>query len=207
MVVHPLWRPFAPYANAARQSERVAYRQADPGPLELRLTAWDAEYTDVSRLIVAAISDQALRLSHVGSTAVPGLLAKPIVDLDLIVVDVEDEDAYVPPLELVGFRLIFRDDLAGDAHRQLSFEYPNANVHVWSPRAVEPERHELLNRHLQRHEAARERYAQAKRVAAEGDGSSTYNDLKAAVIYDIYEQAFLTDPSHHHDPQPRQPPL
>ena len=51
--------------------------------------------------------------------------------------------------------------------------------------------------------AARDLYASAKREAARTDGPSGYNDLKAAVVYDIYERAFLADPTHHHEPQPR----
>ena len=61
----------------------------------------------------------------------PGLTAKPVIDIDLTVLDVDDEDSYVPRLEGAGFTLIFRDRLGGDAHRQLTF----ADLHVWGPGA------------------------------------------------------------------------
>jgi GrpB-like predicted nucleotidyltransferase (UPF0157 family) len=109
----------------------------------------------------------------------------------------------VPRLEAVGFRLIFRDDIAGNAHRQLTLGAPNTNLHVWNRGAVEPQRHEIFTRWLCTHQADRERYAAAKQRAASGDQASRYNDSKSAVIYDIYEQAFLADPSHPQDPRPR----
>ncbi len=124
---------------------------------------------------------------------VHGLIAKPVLDVDLTVPDVENEPAYVPRLEAVGFRLIFRDEIGGDAHRQLTFEIPNTNLHVWSPAAVEPQRHELFTRWLGANETDRERYATAKRAAVSADGLSSYNDLKSAVVYDIHERALLAD--------------
>ena len=206
MATHPLWRPLLPLANADRQSQRVAHRQVGPGPLHEHQDRWDAEYSGVRQLIETTIPDQVLGISHVGSTAVHGLIAKPVLDVDLTVPDVENEPAYVPRLEAVGFRLIFRDEIGGDAHRQLTFEIPNTNLHVWSPAAVEPQRHELFTRWLGANETDRERYATAKRAAVSADGLSSYNDLKSAVVYDIYERALLADLSHHHDPQPRKPP-
>jgi GrpB-like predicted nucleotidyltransferase (UPF0157 family) len=156
------------------------------------------------RIVRAAISDQVLRIRHAGSTAVPGLIAKPILDIDLTVPVVEDEHAYVPRLEAVGFCLIFRDDIAGNAHRQLAFALPNTNLHVWSPGAVEPQRHELFIQWLRTHDGDRGLYAAAKRAAAASGDMSRYNELKSAVIYDIYERVFLADPQHRHDPQPRE---
>jgi len=203
VVVHPLWRPYDDRANAARQIERVAYRQMEPGPLSARHSDWDAEYTALHRTLLSAIPDQVLRISHVGSTAIPGLVAKPVLDIDLVVPDVENERAYVPSLEAVGFRLTFRDEIGGDAHRQLTLAMPNTNLHIWGVEALEPQRHELFRTWLRTHEGDRDRYAAAKHAAAAGDGRLRYNDAKSAIIYDIYERAFLADPAHDHDPQPR----
>ncbi|GAB3769645.1 GrpB family protein [Microlunatus parietis] len=203
MATHPLWRPYSSAANAVRQAERIAQRQVQPGPLQEHQDRWATEYAALRLLIKDAIPDQVLEISHVGSTAVAGLLAKPVIDIDLTVPDAVDELAYLARLEAVGFRLIFRDDIGGDAHRQLTFGAPNANLHVWSPGAVEPQRHALFAAWLRAHPADRDRYAAAKRAAAEGVGASRYNDLKSAVVYDIYERAFITDSAHGHDPRPR----
>lgn len=203
MAVHPLWRPFAAGTNAGRQAERVAHRQVDPGGLAFDHAAWAAGYGRVRLLIEAAMPLQILGLAHTGSTAVPGLIAKPVLDIDLTVRDVADEPAYLPALEAAGFRLIFRDDLAGEPHRQLTLGRPNTNLHVWNPGAVEPRRHRLFAEWLRSNPEDRHRYAEAKQAAAARDGAIRYNDLKAIVVYDIYERAFLADPQHPHDPHPR----
>lgn len=203
MVTHPLWRPYELLANADRQGERIAHRQVQPEPLHEHQTRWFAEFSRVRALIEAALHDEVLAIAHVGSTAVPGLVAKPVLDIDLTVPHVQEESAYIPRLEAAGFRLIFRDHLGGDAHRQLTFAAPNTNLHVWNPRAVEPQRHQLFTTYLRTDKAARDRYAAAKRAAASDPAAGQYNDLKSAVVYDIYELAFLADPDQQHDPQPR----
>ena len=203
MVRHPLWRPHAPQANADRQAHRVGRRQVPPGALQAHRERWARDHAELEALIRGALAERLLPIRHVGSTAVPGLTAKPVIDLDLTVPDVEHEDGYLPQLERAGFTLIFRDGLGGDAHRQLTFAAPNANLHVWGPGAIEPQRHLLFRRWLTDHPGDRDRYAAAKLAAAGAGQGSRYNDLKSAVVYDIYERAFLADPAHDHDPQPR----
>lgn len=203
MVAHPLWRPYDSSANAHRQYRRVAHRQIEPGPLQKDHWRWAELYGVVQRLVDDTIEDQVLDICHVGSTAVPLLVAKPVLDIDLIVPAVEDERAYLPQLQAAGFRLIFRDDISGDAHRQLTLGAPNTNLHVWSPDAVEPQRHQLFNRWLRSHAVDRDRYTRAKLSAGGREDATRYNDGKSAVIYDIYERIFLADQNHLHDPQPR----
>ncbi|WP_277871098.1 GrpB family protein [Agromyces albus] len=203
MTTHPLWRPFAPWANAARQRQRIAFRQTDPGVIQEHTTAWLDDFRMVRRVVTDAIDDQVLAIRHVGSTSVPGLVAKPVIDVDLTVPDVEEEPAYLPRLEAAGFRLIFRDEMAGDPHRHLTFAIPNTNLHVWNRGAVEPQRHALFTEWLRVNAPDRQRYNDAKTAATDAAGSVRYNDLKAAAVYDIYERAFIADPRHHHDPQPR----
>lgn len=165
---------------------------------------WAADFQVLGRLIGQAVPGQVLAIRHVGSTAVARLMAKPVIDIDLIVPDVEDEGSYLPELRDAGLRLIFRDTFAGDVHRQLTCANPNANIHVWNADAIEPRRHLLFVDWLQANERDREFYNETKRLAVAATGSHRYNDLKAAAVYDIYERAFIADPNHHHDPQPRE---
>lgn len=67
-----------------------------------------------------------------------------LLDIDLLLEDVSDESSYLAQLEAFGFRFIFRDDLAGTPHRQLTLAEPNTNLHVWNPDAIEPQRHEIF---------------------------------------------------------------
>lgn len=203
MTTHPLWRPFASHANVARQGQRIAFRQTEPGAIQENATAWLDDFRTVRRVVTEAIGSDALHIQHVGSTSVAGLNAKPVIDVDLTVSDVEDESTYLPQLEAAGFRLIFRDEMAGDPHRHLTFAMPNTNLHVWNPGAIEPQRHALFTEWLRMNAEERQLYNQAKAAAINRAGSGRYNDLKAAVVYDIYERAFIADPRHHHDPHPR----
>jgi len=202
MAEHPLWRPFTCDANAERQAHRVAHRQVAPGELTPHQDAWAEDYEVVRRLIEEAVGDQVLSIAHVGSTAVPGLAAKPVIDVDVTIRDIAAEHVYLPRLERAAFRLIFRDSIGGDDHRQLTLGQPNANIHLWNPGAVEPRRHKAFVAWLRGHEQDRRRYSTAKSAAA-ASPTGRYNDGKAAVVYDIYERIFADDPLHPHDPHPR----
>ena len=70
---------------------------------------WPAQYAGEAAKIRAALGDNALVLEHVGSTSLPGLPAKPIIDILLAVADSSDEDAYVPALTARGYRLHLRE--------------------------------------------------------------------------------------------------
>src|SRR5215469_16407042 len=84
-----------------------------PAPSPIRVVdydeAWPAEFARVAEVIRDALGRAALEIEHVGSTSVPGLAAKPTVDVDLTVPDPADETLYVPPLERVGFELVIRE--------------------------------------------------------------------------------------------------
>ncbi|MER7559173.1 GrpB family protein [Nocardioides sp. NPDC126508] len=203
MATHPLWRPYLASANAQRQGQRVAFRQTDPGPFSEHRSEWASDFETLRGIIEPALGNLMIDLQHVGSTAILGAPAKPVIDIDLTVPDVTDEPTWLPLLEAAGFRLIFRDAMAGDEHRQLTYASPNANLHAWSPGAIEPQRHALFVAHLRTNEADRRRYAEAKHAALQDTTGARYNDLKAAVIYDIYENAFSADAEHEHLPQPR----
>ena len=202
MVTHPLWRPYQPSANARRQEQRVAHRQVQPPPLQEHQARWTGDFSHVRAVIERALGGRQLAIEHVGSTSVPDLVAKPVLDVDLTVADVRDESGYVPALEAVGFRLLFRDEIAGDAHRQLAYAAPNTNLHVWNPGAIEVRRHRLFVDFLRTHQPSRKYYAEAKRTAGQHPVQGRYNDLKSAAVYDIYELAFLAD-DRLHEPQPR----
>src|SRR5262245_41937687 len=95
------------YMRAVRIGELKPHR----GPVELANydPAWPELYGREEEKIRAALGVRALLVEHAGSTSVPGLAAKPIIDVVLEVADTTDEDAYVPPLEAAGYVLRIRE--------------------------------------------------------------------------------------------------
>ncbi|HVW82286.1 MAG TPA: GrpB family protein [Mycobacteriales bacterium] len=147
---------------------------------------YDALAAEIRRVLGSAV----LGLEHVGSTAVPGLAAKDVIDIDLTVADSSDEPAYVPALEAAGWQLRVREP-AWHEHRCLRHSAPPANLHVFGPDCPETIRHVMFRDWLRSHPDDRERYASAKRDAVPGGGTvMDYNNRKQPVIREIYDRMF-----------------
>jgi GrpB-like predicted nucleotidyltransferase (UPF0157 family) len=93
--------------------------------------SWPAQYEGEAAKIRAALGEAAIVLEHVGSTSIPGLPAKPILDILLAVANSADEDAYVPALTARGYRLHLREP-EWEQHRVLKGEAPDVNLHVFT---------------------------------------------------------------------------
>jgi GrpB-like predicted nucleotidyltransferase (UPF0157 family) len=155
---------------------------------------WPAQFEMVADRVRAALGARAIAVEHVGSTAVPGLAAKPTIDVDLTVVDPRDEAAYVPRLELVGFTLIIREP-EWHEHRLLLLPAPSTHLHVFGPDCPELIRHRMFRDWLRGHPDDCDRYRRAKcaAAAAVGDGSGAvtdYNKHKESALREIYERMF-----------------
>ena len=201
---HPLWRPFELPSDAEIAAAAVGPRVPAPVEVVAPDSAWVTHFEQVRTSICAALGERALRVEHVGSTAVPGLWAKPFIDVDLTVADSADETAYLPALEGAGFVLRVREP-DWEEHRLVRGEGPLANVHIWSPGAVEPLRHVAFRDWLRSDPDDFAAYAALKRqLGARGfTDAMHYNNAKAGLIYDIYERIFAADPVHPHAPRPR----
>lgn len=151
---------------------------------------WPHRYTWFAERIRATVGTAVIRLEHVGSTAVPGLAAKDVTDIDLTVADPADEAAYVPALEAAGWQLRVREP-SWHQHRCLRYAEPKANLHVFGPDCPEAIRHLMFRDWLRAHADDRELYEQAKRAAVPGGGTvMDYNVRKQAVIREIYDRIF-----------------
>jgi GrpB-like predicted nucleotidyltransferase (UPF0157 family) len=201
---HPLWRPYDPPTPVEIAQARVAH--ADQAAVEVVAPdgSWPEQFAQVRDVVVSALGDRALSVEHVGSTSVPGLWAKPIIDVNLTVADSGDEAAYLPELEAAGFALRVREP-DWEQHRCLRGADPTSNRHVWSPGSIEPARTTAFRDWLIAHPEDREAYAAIKRDLAEQGFTDVmlYNNAKAGLIYDIYERIFAADPGHPHTPRPR----
>jgi GrpB-like predicted nucleotidyltransferase (UPF0157 family) len=152
--------------------------------------AWPSLFEREAERIRAALGNRALAVEHTGSTSVPGLAAKPIVDILLVVADSADEAAYVPALAARGYVLRIREP-DWHEHRLLKGPDTHVNVHVFSRGSPEIERMLLFRDRLRTNEAERELYEQTKRELARQEWAYVqhYADAKAAVVEAILARA------------------
>jgi GrpB-like predicted nucleotidyltransferase (UPF0157 family) len=148
---------------------------------------WPERFSDVAGRMRHALGDVALGIEHIGSTSVPGLAAKPIVDVLLTVADVSDETAYVPALESEGFVLRVREP----AHRMLRTPARDVHVHVYEPARREVQDYLDLRDWLRVDADDRELYASTKRRLAQQQWSDMnhYADAKTGVVHDVLARA------------------
>jgi GrpB-like predicted nucleotidyltransferase (UPF0157 family) len=177
-----IWPGFSVTADSGRPGVPLMVAGYDP--------AWPRAYERWRGRIEAALGPVALGVEHVGSTSVPGLAAKPIVDIQVSVADLADEPCYVPQLEAAGVQLRSRDEL----HRY--FRPPagrprEVHVHVCAAGGRWERDHLLFRDYLRGHPAACRRYAGAKRANAAvwADDGWAYTEAKTGVILDIMAEA------------------
>jgi GrpB-like predicted nucleotidyltransferase (UPF0157 family) len=151
---------------------------------------WPHWFESAAFRIREALGDKVLQLDHVGSTSVRGLPAKPLIDINLVVADTTDEDAYVPPLEAIGYVLRIREPDWYE-HRMLRGYDPPVNLHVFNPGCEELDQMLLLRDWLRTHEDDRQLYARAKRELAARNWKyvQNYADAKSEVVQEILARA------------------
>ena len=152
--------------------------------------AWPDLFTRESDRIRSMLGDVAGALEHVGSTSVPGLVAKPIIDIVLVVSDSANEAAYVPALEAIGYVLRIREPDWYE-HRMLARHEPSVQIHVFSDGCPEIERMLVFRNRLRGNTAERDLYERTKRRLARRTWRyvQNYADAKTAVIDDIIARA------------------
>jgi GrpB-like predicted nucleotidyltransferase (UPF0157 family) len=180
----PLMWPGFEYNERSKPRERqpveiVAYDQGWPE----RFEAWRGR-------LAGGLGPVARRIEHVGSTSVPGLAAKPVVDIQVSVAELSDEDRYAPSCEAAGLQFRLRDD----EHRYFQpppWQPRSVHVHVCQKGSKWERVHLLFRDYLRFSPDAREAYAVAKREAARvwGNDRAAYTEAKSDVILGILDQA------------------
>ncbi len=153
--------------------------------------AWVRQFAAASARLSQALGDQVISIEHVGSTSVPGLAAKPIIDIDLSIEDTAAESRYLPALERLGYRLVLREPW-WHGHRMLVSAAEDVHLHVWPRDAPEPIRHRLFRDWLCLHPEDLELYATTKRRLARDTAQQPgdYSLAKNEVIDAIYARIF-----------------
>jgi GrpB-like predicted nucleotidyltransferase (UPF0157 family) len=159
---------------------------AEPDP------AWPERFAREEARIRGALGERALLVEHVGSTSVPGLAAKPILDIVLAVADPGDESAYVVDLEAAGYVLHLREP-GWRQHRLLKGAEPAVNLHVFAAGDSEIDRMVGFRNHMRTHSEDCALYERTKRELAAQQWAvvQDYADAKTEVVEGIVRRAGL----------------
>jgi GrpB-like predicted nucleotidyltransferase (UPF0157 family) len=181
-VMPVIWPGFARTEGSERHDlslEVVAY---DP--------SWPGRYRRWRDRLAGQLSGTALRIEHVGSTAVPGLPAKATIDIQVSVADLDDESRFVPQIEQAGVQLRSRDALHR-FFRPFAGQPRDVHVHVCQAGSDWEREHLLFRDYLRSHPDARHAYAQVKWEAAAvwSDDRIAYTEAKTGVILDLLDTA------------------
>ena len=148
--------------------------------------AWADRFATERSRIVAALGERVLAIDHIGSTAVPGLAAKPIIDIDLSVADPNDESAYLSDLVSAGYLLRVREP----GHLMVRTPERDVHVHVCAVDSEWEVRHLMFRDWLRTHPDDRQRYEDVKRsLAGTWEDMNDYADAKTEVIAQIMARA------------------
>jgi len=151
---------------------------------------WPELFAREAERIRSVLGSAALRIEHAGSTSVPGLAAKPIIDLLLVVDDSAQEAEYAPALGAAGYVLRIREP---DWHEHRMFNGPDTdiNLHVFSSGCPEIDRMLLFRDWLRNNAADRDLYARAKLDLARQKWKyvQNYADAKTVIVEEIIARA------------------
>ena len=154
---------------------------------------WPRLYANLEGQIRDALGSTVLMIAHVGSTSVPGLCAKPVIDVVLAVPDSADEGSYVPPLERAGYVLRIREPDWFE-HRMLKPAAIDGNIHVFSRVCTEIGRMPAFRDWLRSNDDDRKLYERTKQELAARTWKymQNYADAKSEVVGEILKRALDT---------------
>lgn len=179
-----MWPEFEHIPSAVSASGVIQVVPYDP--------AWRLTFIDRRDRLESVLGATALSIHHVGSTSVPGLAAKPIIDVMVCVPELQEEDAYVPGIESLGLAFRSRDRLHR-YFRPAQGRPHDVHVHVCERGGRFARDHLLFRDYLRNHRPACEAYAAAKHEAARvwADDRWAYTEAKTEVILDLLTEAEL----------------
>jgi len=148
---------------------------------------WPEIFIEHRNRLAAAVRGQSVVIEHIGSTSVPGLAAKPIIDVVVAVDDITAEEDYLPQLLAAGYELRVREP----GHRLVRTPELDVHVHIYAKGDLAVTNYLLLRDQLRSDAGDRELYARTKReLIAQGfDDMNAYSDAKSEVIAGILSRA------------------
>ncbi len=185
-------KPFVPKTEEEIKAAFVG--EVKPLTQKIQVVDYDSEWPRLfereEKRVRGILGERVVMLEHVGSTSVPGLAAKPRIDMLLVVPDSSDEASYSTPLETAGYKLVIREPEWYE-HRVFKGPDTDVNLHVFSPGCVEIERMLMFRDWLRSHPEDRQLYQNKKRELAAKDWKYTQNyaDAKTEVVEGIIARA------------------
>lgn len=174
--------------------QKVTVGELKPHNAPITLVAYDPRWPELfereAKRIRSVLGNRVLRLEHVGSTSVPELCAKPIIDMLLVVADSSAEPSYVADLEAAGYMLRIREPDWFE-HRMFKGPDTDINLHVFSEGTSEVERMLRFRDWLRANDTDRDNYARVKRKLAQHvwRNVQNYADAKTSIVQEIMDRA------------------
>jgi GrpB-like predicted nucleotidyltransferase (UPF0157 family) len=148
---------------------------------------WPDRFAAERAKIVVALGAKAVRVDHIGSTSIPGVAAKPIIDIDLSIKDADYEEDYLPGLVAAGYQLRVREP----GHRMVRTANLGVHVHCCTTGSDWERRHLLFRDWLRYDETDRLAYGELKKELARHDwpDMNVYAEAKSSLIREITARA------------------
>lgn len=187
--------------SSDEELQKVTVGELKPHNASINLVEYDTEWPHLfekeAERISSVLGPKALRIEHVGSTSVPGLCAKPIIDIVLEVEDSSNEASYVPAMEAAGYELRIREPEWFE-HRLFKGPDTDINLHIFSEHTPEVERMLRFRDWLRDNSSDREKYAETKRKLAQRVWRhvQNYADAKTSIVQEIMNRALSEGDQH-----------
>ncbi|MFT2112746.1 GrpB family protein [Marinomonas sp. 2405UD68-3] len=165
--------------------------------VEIKIVQHQVEWKNIfsfhRNAIEEALGEKALLIEHIGSTSVPGLAAKPIIDIVVAVKDAADERDYLGALISAGYQLRVREPDFFQ-HRMVRTPKRDTHIHIFSEGCGEIEKYLLLRDYLRNKKEARDEYEQVKLAFSKQSWTdmNAYADAKGLVIQKLLHEAANT---------------
>jgi GrpB-like predicted nucleotidyltransferase (UPF0157 family) len=152
--------------------------------------AWPGLFAALGHDLREALGDAAERIDHIGSTSVPGLAAKPVLDVQISVVSLHPMEPFADPLRQLGY--VFRPD--NPDRRKRYFREPpgraRTHIHVRRAGSFSAEFALLFRDYLRTHPADAGEYADLKRrIAGDAETRGDYTEAKGPFVWELIRRA------------------
>lgn len=144
---------------------------------------WPELFEIQKKKICRVLGDAVLRIEHIGSTAVPGLSAKPIIDILIVLEKPQNEETYLPVLTQLGYELRVREP-DFDEHRMMRTPERDVHIHFYPYYSKEIDRYLIFRDQLRSNSTDRKLYEQTKRKLSEQewDDTNDYAEAKSKIV-------------------------